>query len=169
MVTKSRQEQKAETYGKLCAAATQLFVDQGLEQTSPQDIAAMAGVSVGSFYTHFENKYALLEHLLVNFSRNFLAYVSAVLEEAQFVDLEDALRTHFTAIFDYHTQHPQLSILWTGYKNYISQEKSRMLEKEVEDHVHALYNEHYYATDLNRDLVVQARSALSTACWPGGI
>ncbi len=156
----TRQEQKLQTYELLCDAAIQLFSSNGVEKTNIQDITSMAGVSVGSFYTHFKNKQDLLEHLMVTFSQKFTDYVAAIMDRP-FENLEDAVRTHFTAVFDYHGSRPQLSQLWTSYRSYISQETSRICDQEINEFLHALYREHFYATDLDPEIAVQATIGLS--------
>lgn len=161
MIAKIRQEQKLQTAALLCDAGAKLFIANGVEKTSIQEITTLAGVSVGSFYTHFETKYALLEHLLVSFSKDLKEFVSDQLAEKRFDSLEEAVRTHFMAVFSYHADHPQLSILWTGYKSYISQETSRLVDAEVEDHLRNLYKEHFYKTDLDHEIAVQATIGLA--------
>lgn len=162
MITKSRQEQKTETCEKLYAAAVELFARKGLEKTSPQDIAALAGVSVGSFYTHFENKYALLEQIVLNYSNDMTKSVEAAIAATEFRDLESLARTHYKALIDYNDRHPQLSILWTSYKSYTSKETDRITDEAAERHLRALYNKHFHSTDLNQELAVQAQIGMVT-------
>lgn len=51
-----RQEKALETKDKIYGVAMRKFIKKGLENTSISEICQEAGVSVGSFYTHFENK-----------------------------------------------------------------------------------------------------------------
>lgn len=51
-----RQEKALETKDKIYEVAMRKFIKKGLENTSISEICQEAGVSVGSFYTHFENK-----------------------------------------------------------------------------------------------------------------
>ena len=55
METKTRTT-NAPTRDKILAAAGELFYEQGYHATGVQQIIEMAGVSKGSFYTHFETK-----------------------------------------------------------------------------------------------------------------
>ena len=48
---------------QLCGAALHLFLDQGLETTTIDEITQEAGVSKGSFYRYFKDKEALVRHL----------------------------------------------------------------------------------------------------------
>ena len=48
---------------QLCGAALHLFLEQGLETTTIDEITQEAGVSKGSFYRYFKDKEALVRHL----------------------------------------------------------------------------------------------------------
>lgn len=56
----SRQAAKAHTRQKIREAARQLFVERGFEETTTQEIAALAGVAVGSLFQHGSDKDDLL-------------------------------------------------------------------------------------------------------------
>ncbi len=55
-----KQERSRRTREKLIQAAAQLFEERGFEKTTSNDIAAAAGVSIGSFYAYFSDKRQLL-------------------------------------------------------------------------------------------------------------
>lgn len=50
------QERARKTFESLVAAADALFVERGFDATQTPDIAARAGVSVGTFYRYFSDK-----------------------------------------------------------------------------------------------------------------
>lgn len=50
------QERARRTYESLIAAASELFAERGYDATQTPDIAAAAGVSVGTFYRYFQDK-----------------------------------------------------------------------------------------------------------------
>ena len=50
------QERARKTYEALVTAASDCFVDAGYDATGTPDIAARAGVSVGTFYRYFDDK-----------------------------------------------------------------------------------------------------------------
>ena len=58
--TDPKQARSKQTKEKIIQAAIQLFQDRGYEKTTSNDIAAEAGVSVGSFYVYFTDKRQLL-------------------------------------------------------------------------------------------------------------
>jgi len=51
-----RARKKAETRRRLLDAARTLFVERGYHEVRPQDIARLADVASGTFYTHFSDK-----------------------------------------------------------------------------------------------------------------
>src|SRR5215467_262118 len=55
-----KQERSKQTKEKIVQAAVKLFQERGYEKTTSNDIAAAAGVSVGSFYVYFTDKRQLL-------------------------------------------------------------------------------------------------------------
>src|SRR5215468_7527808 len=55
-----KQARSKQTREKIVQAAIKLFEERGYEKTTSNDIAAEAGVSVGSFYVYFTDKRQLL-------------------------------------------------------------------------------------------------------------
>ena len=55
-----KQARSKQTKEKIVQAAIRLFQERGYEKTTSNDIAAAAGVSVGSFYVYFTDKRQLL-------------------------------------------------------------------------------------------------------------
>lgn len=58
------ERRKAETRGRLLAAARKLFAAQGFEQTTIRDIASDADTALGSFYNYFRTKEEVLAALI---------------------------------------------------------------------------------------------------------
>jgi AcrR family transcriptional regulator len=72
--TAPKQARSKQTKEKIIQAAIALIQERGYEKTTSNDIAAAAGVSVGSFYTYFQDKRQLLltifDRLADEFSKN---------------------------------------------------------------------------------------------------
>ncbi len=64
------QERARRTFEALLCAASELFLEKGFDATQTPDIAARAGVSVGTFYRYFADK---REVYLEDLRRNLLA------------------------------------------------------------------------------------------------
>lgn len=59
-----RQSQKEATREKIRSCAKQLFAEQGFEATTSRQIAKQAGVALGTIFTHFKDKQAILSDIL---------------------------------------------------------------------------------------------------------
>jgi len=59
-VGKRREQQKAETYDLILESARFLFNTKGFEKTTIRAVASHAEIALGTIYTHFKNKKALL-------------------------------------------------------------------------------------------------------------
>lgn len=66
--------------GQVVAEATRLFAERGYENTSVNDVAEEAGVSVGALYKYFPDKPALLEAVLAQFEDEFVVAMQRVHE-----------------------------------------------------------------------------------------
>ena len=74
---------------QVLAEATRLFAERGYESTSVNDVAAGAGVSVGTLYKYFPDKPALLEAVLADFEEAFLLPMRS---------MHDAAGDHFSRL-----------------------------------------------------------------------
>jgi AcrR family transcriptional regulator len=70
-----------ERRGQLLDCAQQLFAIKGYEGTTINDVMAMAGVSKGGFYHHFDSKEALLEALATRMARDALEDIGPILAD----------------------------------------------------------------------------------------
>ncbi len=66
--------------GRVLAEATRLFAERGYENTSVNEVAKEAGVSVGALYKYYPDKPALLEAVLGAFEDEFVAAMRAARE-----------------------------------------------------------------------------------------
>lgn len=67
----SRAEQAEETREKIFKAARKLFGKKGYEKVGMDDIAAAAGVSVGTCYHHYGSKYRIFQEVYQRSDRYF--------------------------------------------------------------------------------------------------
>ena len=68
----TRQARSQETLKRILDACDSLLKQKTFEQITMQDIASKAGVSVGNLYNRFEDRGALIEHLLLRYQEQFL-------------------------------------------------------------------------------------------------
>lgn len=62
--TTSRQERKQASHDAIVAAAARLFRERGIDGASVADVMSAAGLTHGGFYSHFEDKSALVAEAL---------------------------------------------------------------------------------------------------------
>lgn len=77
------QERARKTYESLVAAASDVFIEKGFDATQTPDIAAAAGVSVGTFYRYFTDKRdVFVEILRRDFTTSYHEVMSRLTPEA---------------------------------------------------------------------------------------
>ena len=79
-------KQTRSTRGRIVSAAWKLFYEQGYENTTVEDILALAGTSKGTFYRYFEGKDALLGTLSVLFDEKYEALMPTIPEDMDALD-----------------------------------------------------------------------------------
>ncbi|HEU0163110.1 MAG TPA: TetR/AcrR family transcriptional regulator [Rhizomicrobium sp.] len=95
---------KAESLGRLKAAARRLFVERGYDATRPQDIAREAGLGHGTFYLHYPDKRACFMAFVEDARQELNVHLQAGQKPGQ--TLEARIAATLNAIYDYSDRHP---------------------------------------------------------------
>jgi len=101
-----QQKRSIETRNKILVAAKDQFAEHGFHGTNAKEIAATAGVSVGSFYSYFKDKKALFMEI---FREHIEEKVVRVLSEHR-VDPSDHRKSVYRlikAMLEAHEPYPQ--------------------------------------------------------------
>lgn len=98
-----QQQRSREKFDAMVKAAEKLFAEQGIPETSVQQIVETAGVSVGAFYQRFENKDALI-HTIFNLIEDEIEQLGHVVEPGSGQTLEKTVRTFAAASIQFYTQ-----------------------------------------------------------------
>ena len=93
------------TVQAILAAAEEVFADDGFHAAKMGDLAAKAGVSVGTLYNHFEDREALLAGLLAAQSEELIGRIDAAILEGGVEPLRDRLRRIGSAFLGHCDQH----------------------------------------------------------------
>jgi AcrR family transcriptional regulator len=99
---KPRQERSLLTYDAILEAATRIFGERGYAGATTNEIAALAGVSIGSLYQYFPNKDALIGELQWHHKKEIAAAVKAVLEAAHDRSIRESVEALVSAWFAVH-------------------------------------------------------------------
>jgi AcrR family transcriptional regulator len=102
---KPRQERSLATYDAILEAATRIFGERGYAGATTNDIAELAGVSIGSLYQYFPNKDALIGALQWHHKIEIAAAVKTVLDAAPDRSLRESVATLVSAWFSVHLRH----------------------------------------------------------------
>lgn len=86
LVQKKQRKQDA-----LFDAAYQLFVQDGLTNTSISDITNLAGIAKGTFYLYFLDKEDIRDKLIIKITQELLFQAIAELEKTSYQSVEDRL------------------------------------------------------------------------------
>lgn len=99
---------------ELMAAGVRLIAERGVEAVNSNVIARAAGVGVGTFYAHFDDKHDL-HHAAVEYAldllRGELSLANATTRESA---VEEQVRALVTAVFDFAAARPELFRLAFG-------------------------------------------------------
>ena len=96
---KLRERIREATANEILAAADALFRERGVERTSMADIAARAGLAVGTLYNYFRDREALLGTLLDNHHSKLLGELDATLDSCADQPFADQLRSVLVCFF----------------------------------------------------------------------
>ncbi len=78
-----KKEPKSVHRDNIASAAQDLFMKNGIEATSMDDIAKAAGYSKATLYVYFENKEEIAGLLVLESMKKLYAYIAAALEEQE--------------------------------------------------------------------------------------
>jgi AcrR family transcriptional regulator len=100
------QKRSIKTKEQITKTALRIFSQKGYFNTSSNEIAGQAGVSVGSFYAYFENKKQLFLEVVKYYNRRILNEIKPdiVLEGK---NLKESLLNFITNILQAHKIHPE--------------------------------------------------------------
>ncbi len=106
-----RSRLREQTAAAILDAAEELFAEQGLANAHMNDIAARAGVAVGTLYNHFKDRDALLAALLEARRGDLLARMDAFLERPSSGDFRADLRGFVQQMGKFFEEHPRYHVL----------------------------------------------------------
>ncbi len=128
-----------ESRNKIVAAAIDVFSKSGYGEANIRDIAAKAGISIGSVYLYFKNKEELYKGILRDKRREMADMTTSVVEKAQ--SATEALSAFLKLYLDNALKHREFIILHIrdlGFSFDINEKRlfflnqRRVLEKIVE-------------------------------------
>ena len=98
-----RERLREETARAILVAAEEVFAEKGLHEARVEEIAARAGVSVGTVYNHFEDREALLAELVESRRHQLAVRLDQALAGHQPFEVE--LRNFAITVFEHFESH----------------------------------------------------------------
>ncbi|MBL3567274.1 TetR/AcrR family transcriptional regulator [Rhodovulum sulfidophilum] len=120
---------------ELMSAAERLFLSQGVDATTVNEIVEAAGVAKGTFYHYFSSKNEMLEALARRYTERFLKSVQEAIDGCSPDDWEERLRVWIHAnIETYVKTYRTHDIVYTAHHHHdrANQAKSSILDQLLE-------------------------------------
>ncbi|MCE8441661.1 TetR/AcrR family transcriptional regulator [Rhodovulum sulfidophilum] len=120
---------------ELMSAAEKLFLSQGVEATTVNEIVESANVAKGTFYHYFSSKNEILEALAKRYTERFLESVQKAIDGCSPDDWEERLRVWVHAnIETYVKTYRTHDIVYTAHHHHdrANQAKSAILDQLLE-------------------------------------
>ena len=99
-----KQRRSRERKQRIMDSALTLFSEKGLKGTSSNEIAREAGVSIGTFYSYFEDKRSLFLEILEQHLDNFITGIYS-LQRDDSITMKENIKGHIVkafTVFDMH-------------------------------------------------------------------
>jgi len=100
-----KQKRSREKKSRIMDSARELFARKGVNGTNSNEIAARAGVSIGTFYSYFENKKMLFLEILQGYLDVFITGIYSLQTDVT-IPLKDNIRAHIGKAFSAFDLHP---------------------------------------------------------------
>lgn len=155
-----RKRFKEETAEAILTAAERVFAEEGLLAARMEDIAAAAGVSVGTLYNYFADRDALFTRLLELRRTELVQRLDDVPEGADRASFESELESLLRVIFEHFEEHrPFLSIALAG--EHVPSTRATLSSRETMRAIYARFEK-----VVARGLGIGALSPESSALYP---
>ncbi|MCG8667956.1 MAG: TetR/AcrR family transcriptional regulator [Pseudomonadales bacterium] len=105
---KPTQNRSKFTVSSILEAATYVFIEKGLADTTTNDVAERAGVSISSLYQYFPNKHALVAALTEEHLNQMITVISEGLSQYLQSSISELLHELVTLVINAHSIHPEL-------------------------------------------------------------
>ena len=124
-----RAARKSATRSRLLAQARRLFAERGFDATTIRDVAAEAGVAVGTVFVHFPDKGSLLAGTLAEHLEQALGRALATLPPD---GARRRIRHVLGALFRSYAKHPALSRVLVKEMLFAEGEPRREAQRDVD-------------------------------------
>ncbi|MEW9677629.1 TetR/AcrR family transcriptional regulator [Lentibacillus sp. L22] len=130
-----KQNRSIQNRDKILKAGLKLFSEKGYYDTTTNEIAKVAGVSIGSLYSYFNDKDAIFLSILDNYHKKFLSFFHEKDEDLSYElyarDIRQWLRNLMLKLLDIHesvkTLNREMNIMY-----YSKPQVARIMDTQTE-------------------------------------
>lgn len=153
----------------LLAAAFELFSSKGVNNTTIGDICDHANIAKGTFYLYYQDKFQLLENLILVKSGELISKAYKFTMDNRKEKLYDTVKLFIEYIIDYFVENPNVLILiksnisYPLYKEAMADEDVKNLISDFKSAYSTMKNREY-GEELERSLYMIIELT-STVCY----
>lgn len=154
---------------RLLAAGLSLFARRGIERVNSNSIARRAKLAIGTFYSHFDDKYALLQELQMRSLDALRSERIAAVREAA-ANAEAQARAAIRAAVEFARTHPDAYRVAFGREHAVSTRQRPIVSESnrpTAEVLRLLQQQGQLDTDLNVDLAsrIYAAAEVGMLLW----
>ncbi len=168
---------KANTKGKIVAAAWKLFYQYGYDNTTVEDIVEASGTSRGSFYHYFDGKDALLSSLSYLFDEKYEELATQIdpklsaIEKLQFINQELFLLIENTVSIELLSRLFAMHLTTNGEKHLLNTNRiyyKLLRQITIEGKEAGIFKDNLSVNDITRAYAMLERGMMYEWCISGG-
>ncbi len=134
---KPQQERSIQRLEAILEAAVELFVAKGINETTMSEIAARAGISIGSLYQFFPQKVAVIKALHDRFTIRLEGFIHQVFKGVQ--TREEAAQRAADSLFDLYAMFRQEQIYQALWKAIVTDRDLRQISADYHEQIIAIF------------------------------
>ncbi len=112
---------------QIAAKASELFAERGYQSVKMEDIAEAAGITPRAIYRHYQNKQALLAHVVLREQLPVIEVIERISKGSSDVPVEDKL----AALVEISLDNRRLSVLWQREARHLDQEDFNLVRERT--------------------------------------
>lgn len=165
------EQKKEEKKRNLLEAARILFSQKGISKTSISEIAQAAKVAKGTFYLYFKDKDELLEHLILQISRNIVTLAYEHTEQHRTENFTENVIIFVDYIITYFSSHQDsLSLIkrnftWSMVQHSLEQEENDKLRQQLLEQLQASPTSHNYSQRELFNIIYMIVELCGSVCY----
>jgi len=127
----THKERTLQTKNRIISNAQELFLNNGYDETSIQELVTQSGIAKGTIFHHFETKEDILAAVLEAYNQNIAEHMKDWLETASPLNAKDKLTYIYNTFYIYAEYTPITNIAMQSKSHRIVIEDLRMWTNKI--------------------------------------